>query len=100
MPELRVETSPYPSRSLQDRIKVLRARLGLEDLPCTNGPSHQDISENVRGIDEDFAARGFGNMGRVLWVEICSDRFAGLGLAPIGEAGGVTTSRTTPRSSC
>jgi hypothetical protein len=55
-----------------------------------------DASKGSDGPDEDFAARGFDNIGA--WI--CSAPCAARGRTTNGKAGGATSRRTTCPCSC
>jgi len=52
------------------------------------------------GIDNDFAARSFENVGSWILGRTCSDPFAGRGRTRIGKAGGATRRPIIAMSSC
>ena len=52
------------------------------------------------GVDDDFAARGFSNLGAGSWVAICSGLSEDIGPMTPGRDGGATTRLTTAPCSC
>jgi len=70
----------FPTRTLQSKL------FGKDD--------------GETGIDDDFAARGFHNVGAWIMAEICSGQCAVPGLMRAGEDGGVRARFTIRKFSC
>ena len=109
MSKLRVHASPSRSTATAPaRARSLKIRSASAARRCTDGSSRRARSRRLfgkdggeTGIDDDFAARGFENLGAwILGRNMFGPVARRRGRTTTGRAGGATTRPTTCRCSC